>query len=451
MSSSTLTALVALWLVIASAFVWWRWTVRRGVGLAVSFVLGLSAIHWVATVLYLLPWYEYWDPDMVAVGFRVAIQGLIAFAAGAFLMSGKATPPSRESGAAAERVPGAFAWPYLIAGIVMYGVLWPRIGRIPSLGALVASGSSYIVLGICVQCWKADTAKVVRWLGIAALLPFVTILAQGYLSYGLAALAAVAAFVAEMVRSRRKLVIVGFGVTYLTMSFFVTYMRDRADIRDAVWNGAETSRRVDLIRASISDFEWFDIFNPDHLWRIDERLNQGYLVGVAVNRLERGDVAYGRGDTVKDAVIALLPRALWPDKGVVAGSSDIVNRYTGLRFMEGTSVGVGLVMEMFVNFGTLGVWLGFAALGALLILIDERAHDNLVHGNAGTFALWYLPGSGLLQLCGGSLVDASASAGAGLVSVLLVNALIAGTLLRRANPPAPAPWVPAPVDSERLT
>lgn len=451
MSSSMLTALVVLWLVIAGAFVWWRWTVGRGVGLAVAFVLGLSAIHWVATVLYLLPWYESLDPALVAVGFRVAIQGLIAFAAGAFLMSGKATPPQSEAAPPPEPVPATFAWPYLIVGALMYGVLWPRIGRVPSLGALVASGASYVVLGICLQCWKADTAKVARWLGVAVLLPFITILAQGYLSYGLAALAAVAAFVAEMVRSRRKLVIVGLAVTYLTMSFFVTYMRDRADIRDAVWNGAETSRRVDLIRASISEFEWFDIYNPDHLWRIDERLNQGYLVGVAVDRLERGDVPYGKGETVKDAAIALLPRALWPDKGVVAGSTDIVNRYTGLRFMEGTSVGVGLVMEMFVNFGTIGVWLGFAAFGALLILIDERAHAHLIRGDARAFALWYLPGSSLLQLCGGSLVDASSSAGAALVSVLVVNGLIAGLVVRRTRTAAPAMWAPPAADPERLT
>jgi len=283
----------------------------------------------------------------------------------------------------------------------------------------------------------------------STLLPFATILAQGYLSYGLAALAAVAAFIAEMVKSRRKLVLVGVGVGYVTMSFFVTYMRDRAQIRDAVWNGAETSQRIDLISASIANFEWFDINNPSHLWRIDERLNQGYLVGLAVDRLERGDVAFGKGETVKDAFIALLPRMLWPDKGVAAGSSDIVSRYTGMEFMEGTSVGVGLVMELFVNFGSPGVWIGFAAFGALLIFIDERAHARLVEGDARAFAVWYLPGSSLLQLGGGSLVDASASAGAALVSVLLVNALIAAVMKRRSRP-APDAWVGPRAEPERL-
>jgi hypothetical protein len=135
-------------------------------------------------------------------------------------------------------------------------------------------------------------------------------------------------------------------------------------------------------------------------------------------------VEYGDGETVKDAFMALLPRALWPDKGVMAGSSDIVSRFTGVRFMEGTSVGVGLVLEMFVNFGAPGVWLGFALFGALLVIVDERARLCLEHGDAMRFAVWYLPGSALLQLCGGSLVDASASAAAGVVSVLMVNFLL---------------------------
>jgi hypothetical protein len=447
MTTTSLAVLAALWLLISAAFIMWRWTVGRGVGLVVSIVLSLSAIHWVATALYLLPWYDNLDRDVVATGFWTAFQGLCAFCLGAVIMSRAATrePPRAGSG----EPPSALGWPYLLIGVVMYGILWPRIGRIASIGALVAAGSNYIVLGICLRCWKADTARMARWVAASTLLPFATILAQGYLSYGLAALAGVAAFIAEMIKSRKKLVLVGVGVGYVTMSFFVTYMRDRAQIRDAVWNGAETSQRIDLISASIANFEWFDINNPSHLWRIDERLNQGYLVGLAVDRLERGDVAFGKGETVKDAFIALLPRMLWPDKGVAAGSSDIVSRYTGMEFMEGTSVGVGLVMELFVNFGAPGVWIGFAAFGALLIFIDERAHARLVEGDARTFAVWYLPGSSLLQLGGGSLVDASASAGAALVSVLLVNALIAAVMKRRSRP-APDAWVGPRAEPERL-
>ena len=430
---STLAVLASLWLAIGTAFIAWRWFAGRGVGLVVSVILGLSAIHLIAALLYLLPWYyEGYDPGVVDAGFRVAFQGLCAFCIGALLaVRGMKNSDSEPDGVAHAAAP--YGWAYIISGIIMYAVLWPRMGRIASLGALVAAGSSYVVLGICLRCWTADHARLARWLGASALLPFLTILTQGYLSYGLAALMAVIAFVAETARSRKALLVVGLLLGYVTMSFYVTYMRDRAQIRDTVWNGAEAGRRMDVIAKSLSQFEWFDIYDPDHLLRVDDRLNQDYLVGLAVDRLRRREVGFGNGETVKDAFIAVLPRALWPEKGVVAGSMDIVSRYTGLTFMEGTSVGVGLVMELFVNFGLPGVWIGFAAFGALLVFIDIRAHGALVRGDASRFAVWYLPGSTLLQLCGGSLVDGSASAAAAIVSVVIVNVIVTATVVRSAR------------------
>src|SRR5262245_31475735 len=435
MTTPSLLAVVLLWFVIATAFIMWRWLAGRGVGLVVSIVVGLSGIHWIAATLYLLPWYQNFDPDLVTTGLWVAFQGLCAFCVGAVLAS-RSTAVEKVDDHHIDGSISSFGWAYIIVGIIMYAFLWPRVGRIASLGALVAAGSSYIVLGICLRCWRADAQSLVRWLGASAMLPMVTILTQGYLSYGLAALAAVAAFIAELIHSRTKLLLAALAIGYLTMSFYVTYMRDRTEIRDAVWSGATANRRIDLVGGSVQNFEWFDLRNEYHLERIDDRLNQDYFVGMAVDNLKRGLVPYGNGETVKEAFMAVLPRAFWPEKGVMAGSSDIVSRFTGMRFVEGTSVGVGLVMEMFVNFGAPGVWLGFALFGALLMVIDERARLCLEHGDATRFAVWYLPGSALLQLCGGSLVDATASAAAGVVSVLLVNAILISLAIRRSRLPA---------------
>jgi hypothetical protein len=419
MSTTLFTVLAVLWLVFAGAFIMWRWTLGRGVGLVVSLVLGLSAIHWVAAVLYLLPWYENLDRNLVATGYRIAFHGLCAFCIGVLLASRKQPEPTTKTHA-----PYALGWTYLVIGVVMYAVLWPRMGRMASVGALVAAGSNYIVAGICLECWNANGKRLARWLLLSATLPFVTILTQGYLSYGLAALAAIAAFIAEMVKSRRRLVLAGVVLGYVMMSFFVTYMRDRAEIRDRVWGGAETSARIDVVRTSFTDFEWFDPRDPEHLWRIDDRLNQDYFVGLAAERLQNGVAPYAMGETIKEAATALLPRILWPDKAVTAGSGDIVSRYTGMMFREGTSVGVGLIMELYVNFGIAGVWIGLAAFGALLVLIDERAYACLANSDFRNFALWYLPGTTLLQLSGGSLVDASLSAAAVIASISIVNAAL---------------------------
>jgi hypothetical protein len=197
-------------------------------------------------------------------------------------------------------------------------------------------------------------------------------------------------------------------------------MRDRNDIRYAVWNGASASERVSVIGRTLGSFEPFDIRNNAHLSRVDDRLNQDYLVGRAESWLGQHYAPFGRGETLEDAALALVPRVLWRDKPMTAGSGDLVSRYTGMQFGPDTSVGIGEVMELYVNFGSPGVWTGMAVLGALLVLIDERAAFHLAHGDVKRCCLWFVPGLSLLQV-GGSLVDVSLTAGAGLAGTVFAN------------------------------
>ena len=75
------------------------------------------------------------------------------------------------------------------------------------------------------------------------------------------------------------------------------------------------------------------------------------------------DFAYG--GTVP--LWGFVPRALWPDKPAVGGGGSLVSEYTGIPFGEGTSVGAGQVLELYVNFGIPGVLAGFTGLGFLLM------------------------------------------------------------------------------------
>src|SRR5262249_8454756 len=152
------------------------------------------------------------------------------FIAGAWLISHRISHPNHESLEETAAAVAPFGWVYVIVGVVMYGVLWPMFGRVQSLGALVAGGADYIVLGMCLRCWKAGRCRLGRWMTLAALLPFATILTQGYLSYGLAALITIVTFVAEHRRGRAAFIIIGLVLGYFTLSFYVTYMRDRTQI-----------------------------------------------------------------------------------------------------------------------------------------------------------------------------------------------------------------------------
>src|SRR5437667_72697 len=96
---------------------------------------------------------------------------------------------------------------------------------------------------------------------------------------------AVLALIVTFTRPRPAWLLIGLILAYLGVSFYVTYMRDRATIRDVVWAGAPVEDRLTQLGRSASDFEFFDPYDVAQLQRIDARLNQNFLVGAAVRYL----------------------------------------------------------------------------------------------------------------------------------------------------------------------
>ena len=78
---------------------------------------------------------------------------------------------------------------------------------------------------------------------------------------------------------------------------------------------------------------------------------------------------------------------------MAAGSSDLVSRFTGIQFAAGTSVGIGQVMEFYVNFGTAGTVAGFLLFGVVLTILDSAAGNCLRNGDLHGFVMWFLPGA----------------------------------------------------------
>jgi hypothetical protein len=253
-------------------------------------------------------------------------------------------------------------------------------------------------------------------------LPFTTLITAGMLGYGAIAVLTILIFVSSFLRSPVRVILAGTLTVYLGLSVFVSYMRDRTDIRATVWGEQSIEDRFDRISKTVTTFEWFDPGNFEHLQRIDGRLNQNFLVGAAVYQLGQTQ-NFARGETLWDALLALIPRAIWPEKPITAGSGNLVSRYTGIDFAEGTSIGVGQVMEFYLNFGTPGVVVGFIIMGVLVTAFDWQAAERLARNDLHGFVLWFLPGIALLQV-GGQLVEITASAAASLVVALLVNRVL---------------------------
>jgi len=105
---------------------------------------------------------------------------------------------------------------------------------------------------------------------------------------------------------------------------------------------------------------------------------------------------------------------------VVAGGGKIVSEYTGIAFADDTSVGLGQVMEFYINFGRYGVIFGFLCFGLIVGLLDWQAAKCLDAGNPTGFGMWYLPGLSFMQT-GGSLVEVFGTFAASVVTAYVAN------------------------------
>jgi hypothetical protein len=195
-------------------------------------------------------------------------------------------------------------------------------------------------------------------------------------------------------------------------------MDQRDAIRESIWQRqAPISERITQVSELFTEFQWLDLDSRAHTSALDERLNQNWLVAAGVRRHRDGLTELAYGSTVP--WWAPIPRALWPGKPEIGGGGDIVARYTGVRFGPNTSVGVGQVLEFYVNFGLPGVIIGFVGLGILLAWLDRKIMTALGRGDLRVLLLTAMPGLSLLQP-GGNLLEIVV----GTVSAIILSRLI---------------------------
>jgi hypothetical protein len=416
------------WLIVLGAAAGWTflraWLGGGGVGLVFTYVFSFTTLYWMAPLMYLLPWYDTPGHDLTAIGLREAAIGMVAFAVGTEIARPivRRWTDSLEKPESPGPIDNRLTNLLLLTGAVLYLVVFPLAGYLPSMTAFVSTGSMVAVVGMSLKCWSSFHAgrepSMWAWVAATVVLPLITVLGQGFLGYGFAAMLTIFAFVASFYRPRAIVLIAGALLLYLGLSVYVTYMRDRRDIRAVVWTGGGISERIGQIAGTAGSLEWFDPRDVRHLDRVDLRLNQDYLMGASVLYLAGGSVPFAHGGTVWDAVIALIPRAIWPNKPIIGGSGNLVSDYTGMRFADDTSVGIGHVMEAYVNFGRTGVIVCFLVLGVIVTLADGMSYAKLARGQATDFLVRYLPALSLLTV-GGSFAELTSSGAAGLVVALV--------------------------------
>jgi hypothetical protein len=403
---------------------------RRGVGaLTLAYFLTLSLGHIPGLLIFLNPniAVDALTHDVMKAGSSVTLIGMTAFIAGAIaarLLLQPTTSAMANQQALSDAIFSRIGWRLLMMGVVAQFVVLPVAALLPSLTAIVSSLGTFLVLGFWFLFYSAaianDSRRTLRVLAMLPLLPIGTLTTGGFLSYGTAWVLSIVAFHFVVSRRRVWFYLGAPLVVFLGLSLFVTYFQQREEIRDVIWyQDAGITRRLEQVAKLVTDFQFLDLSDDDHLAAIGQRLNQNYIVGHGVIRHQYGEVGLWYGATVP--VWALIPRAIWPDKPEVAGSGDLVSQFTGIEYQEGTSVGAGQVLEFYMNFGMAGVLVGFAILGAILMWLDQRVTGAFVTGNIHGVLQSALPGLALLQPLGSLLEMLLATISAIIVAKLLIH------------------------------
>ena len=399
---------------------------RYGVGLTLTFLINMALNHWFGAIVCLLPWYSPSGADYVATGFEVSTLGIVGFAIGCFAIAPFIFPEQIDHGG---ELPNIWPWhprvlrTYALVGVGSYVAMALGANRVPSLTAVLSAGFNFVLVAVCLAMWYAqlrgEHTRQHLFLAAACTLPFFTMVTQGFLGYGVGYLVLVFSFYLLLSRHRVKLLLVALPLVFFGLSFYVTYMRDRDEIRETVWGGQAYESRFGAIWHMCTNMEMFDPFDIKHLGRIDVRLNQNRLVGAAALRLQN-TAGYAHGETLWMALYAVIPRAVWADKPEYAGSMDLVSRYTGIKFQEGTSVGMGPIFELEINFGHVGVFLGMLLLGVIIGIADRKAGVALRFDDPLMFGKWFLIGI-VMQNAIGSFAETTASLAAALILASIVN------------------------------
>ena len=401
-----------------------------------AYCFQLFMLYWIGGLVHALPWAELPEDDYVYLGIQQSTYAVVSFAFGSLLL-GPWFAKRLQRRWSRKQVAPDLALPrlYIIYGIVSYFILAPTIGKVSGFNAVAAVGSQLVVVGCCLNCWKAwnqggKPGAFPRQVAYTLEIPAVTVVFSGILGFGVMAQSGIFNFCAQFFRAALD---AGAGFPGCNVRRDVRlhhfYMKGRDEIRASVWGGEDGFiKRTSTFLQKGQNFEFFDIKDPEHLELVDHRLNQDALVGHAVEYLgNTGEFA--KGGTLGEAVLAMIPRLIrWPSKPMAAGSGSgtkgLVSQFTGLTFGETTSVGIGPVMELYANFGTPCVIVGFVVLGIILKLLDVPWRVSIWPTETGAAsAAGALVGISFLNVSG-SFVEVSMGAMASLLLSRVVNNLL---------------------------
>jgi hypothetical protein len=159
---------------------------------------------------------------------------------------------------------------------------------------------------------------------------------------------------------RRKIL---FGFVFIFLAFIIQNVK--GDYRDKIWKEEQQSSTTlfaDVVSDKTSDSK--TLYSKENILSTLIRINQGWITASTIDYTDRYHNFAGTEVLELYIESALLPRFLAPNK-LNSGDKQIFNKYSGHTINAGTSMGLGVIADGYVAYGTKGV--GFFCFGLGLI------------------------------------------------------------------------------------
>ncbi len=286
-------------------------------------------------------------------------------------------------------------WPLVLAGILWQGL--PSVRELPSIGQFIQPagilGIGLLLLLFCQS--KLKRPEAILAVGIA--LPIM--LLQGVISGLLTSVVLLCGFL--MVILIYAKIRYAWLIGVVPVLAVIAIYPGIAGYRSQTWNKDTTDLTLTdhvAILAEEAVKPW--TLHPDFVFRSTVhpmlRRFSGYGIMTKVVDKTPSEIPYWYGETYRPILTNFVPRIFWPDKPFENTDQAFGHRYEFLSPQDKvTSINVPWIVEMYANFGRVGVLLGMTLVGAFLALMSaifnrrEMTSLEFVVGAAIIFPLVY--------------------------------------------------------------
>jgi hypothetical protein len=307
-------------------------------------------------------------------------------------------------------------WLLLISHIAFIYI--PSIQKIPSIGQLL-DPVGYIAYGMFYILWSRGKLPAIQiWILLGVFVPLEVL--KRFVSGLLAEVMTLGLYMVIVSWSERKRIPIIFIST--TLLIYLVFSPVKAEFRTVTWFSNNSSNISILDKAQL--FIDLAIKHYQNSTTNSSDKSSEDLAGSLVSRSSiitvfsevvkdtPSRVPYWNGETYLPLFTSYIPRIVWPDKPVLTTGNAFGRRYNYLRKTDfETSFNLPWIVEMYANFGSLGVLIGMPLAGVLLAFLEQKFNYpgmnsvELVFGATLLFRLFYQESSFALML--GAIVNLS--------------------------------------------